>query len=578
MSSENDSDKEKANAEIAGDDGSAEKRSQSQAGTLVELADQSGLDTLFHTPDGDCYAILTRAGHQEVWPIKSTGFRGWLSQIFYKKLDRVPNSQALQDAIGNLSGRALFDGEAVDVHVRIAGHGGKVYFDLCNESWQSVELSRNGWKVIDQPPVMFRRTKGMLPLPLPAKGGSIDDLRPFVNVISDEWLLLVGWLVGCFNPSDEFAILALTGEQDSAKTTVGMVCRQLIDPNRANLRAAPREQRDLSIAANNSRIVAFDNISSVQAWISDALCRVATGGGFAVRKNYTDDEEQIFEGARPVILTGIGNYADKSDLIDRCVFLHLSSIGDDNRIERMQFWNLFEEARPLILGALLDGAVSALRGADEMRKRFKSIPRMSSFAVWAAAAMEQFGHNPEDFMSAYQRNRAGINETVIEDSRVAQGVIGLMDENSGHWEGTHSDILVSLWPDQDGASRKRQGLPPSTRAMAQRLMEVVPNLRKVGISVVLSETKTRRGRLIRITRDSTDTTDTTDISSTEHGDGPSVGSAGRITDSEQPSPHIPVQSDGRDGGGRPAPASSARNGNHSITDEVSLPSADWGVL
>jgi len=39
-------------------------------------------------------------------------------------------------------------------------------------------------------------------------------------------------------------------------------------------------------------------------WLSDALCRLATGGCFGVRQLYIDDEEMLFEAARPILLNG----------------------------------------------------------------------------------------------------------------------------------------------------------------------------------------------------------------------------------------------------------------------------------
>ena len=61
-------------------------------------------------------------------------------------------------------------------------------------------------------------------------------------------------------------------------------CARCSIPNTAPLRALPREDRDLFIAASNGHVLAFDNVSGLPAWISDTLCRLATGGGFAVRQ------------------------------------------------------------------------------------------------------------------------------------------------------------------------------------------------------------------------------------------------------------------------------------------------------
>jgi hypothetical protein len=75
--------------------------------------------------------------------------------------------------------------------------------------------------------------------------------------------------------------------------------RALVDPNVAPVRALPREERELMIAADNGHLLAFDNLSGLPAWLSDALCRLASGGSFVVRKLYTNDEEVLFKAARP---------------------------------------------------------------------------------------------------------------------------------------------------------------------------------------------------------------------------------------------------------------------------------------
>lgn len=109
----------------------------------------------------------------------------------------------------------------------------------------------------------------------------------------------------------------LAGEQGSAKSTFSAVLRKLLDPNCAPLRALPREDRDLFIAANNGHVLTFDNVSGLPGWISDTLCRLATGDGFAVRQLYTDQDEVLFDAARPVILNGIEDMVTRPDLADR---------------------------------------------------------------------------------------------------------------------------------------------------------------------------------------------------------------------------------------------------------------------
>src|SRR5262249_53634379 len=122
-----------------------------------------------------------------------------------------------------------------------------------------------------------------------------------------------------------------------------------------------KEPRDLMIAASNSWIVAMDNLSAMWNWLSDALCRLSTGGAFATRTLYSNDEETFLDAMRPAILTGITDFVSRGDLIDRSLFLHLPVIPEENRRLERELWPDFDRQAPRLLGALLDAVAGGLR-------------------------------------------------------------------------------------------------------------------------------------------------------------------------------------------------------------------------
>ena len=130
----------------------------------------------------------------------------------------------------------------------------------------------------------------------------------------------------------------------------------------------------------NGKSAAFDNLSGLPNWLSDALCRLASGGSFAVRQLYTDHEEVLFESTRPIFLNGIDDVVSRPDLGDRAIFLTLPPIRDPQRRPESELWREFEIARPRILGALLDAAVHGLRAMG--RVQLDRLPRMADFALW----------------------------------------------------------------------------------------------------------------------------------------------------------------------------------------------------
>jgi hypothetical protein len=160
----------------------------------------------------------------------------------------------------------------------------------------------------------------MLPLPIPEKGGRISALRKYLNVSSDDdFALAVFWLVAALRPQGPYPVLGLSGEHGSAKSTFARVVRALVDPNCLAIRGPPHDERDLFIAAGNSHVLAFDNLSDIQPWLSDALCVLSTDGAFGTRKLWTDDEEQLFKAKRPIVVNGITNAITAPDLADRAL-------------------------------------------------------------------------------------------------------------------------------------------------------------------------------------------------------------------------------------------------------------------
>jgi hypothetical protein len=404
---------------------------KSQATLLVELAADA---ELFHTPEGDAYATIPIDGHRETWSLRNRAFRRWLARQFYRAHDKVPGSQALQDALGVLEGKALFDGPEYPVYTRLAEHDGNVYLDLANEGWEAVEITSRGWRVVVEPPVRFRRARGMSPLPHPVAGGRIDDLPHRLNIADDrDWILLAAWLVRAFKPRGPYPVLTLHGEQGSAKSVTTRMLRGIIDPNKAALRSEPRDGRDLVIAAQNGWVISLDNLSHLQPWLSDAICRLATGGGFGTRELYSNAEEVLFDAQRPIILNGIEELATRGDLLDRAIILYLPTIPEAQRRSEAEIWRDFEATRSKILGALLTAVNGAL--AKVATVKLDRLPRMADFALWVAAAEPALGCPEGAFLEAYTGNREQANELALEAALIVPRCGTCWPSVAGHGKG-----------------------------------------------------------------------------------------------------------------------------------------------
>jgi hypothetical protein len=461
----------------------------SHATRLMALAAEA---ELFHTPDGQAYATIPIGEHLETHALASKAFATWLARRFYETENAAAGRQAIQDALTGLDGKARFDGVERPIFTRLAEHNGAIYLDLANADWTVVEINAASWRVATNPPVRFRRPKGMLALPAPVEGGSIDTLSDFANVQHDDWPLVVAWLVAALQPHGPYPILALHGEQGSAKSTTARVLRALVDPNTAPLRAEPRGEHDLMISATNNWVVTLDNLSRIPAWLSDALCRLATGGGFSTRELYSDAEEALFDAQRPIILNGIEELTTRSDLLDRALILDLPAIPANRRRSEAEFWEAFEAARPKILGALLDAVSGALGKVKSVT--LAELPRLADFALWATAAEPALGWEPGAFMAAYSRNREVANALALEASPLVSAVQTLV--SSRQWDGPPNKLLKELeeLARGDGTFHYR-GFPQTPQALSKALRRLAPNLRMSGIDAQFPPGR-RNGRRI----------------------------------------------------------------------------------
>jgi len=214
------------------------KTKLTQSDLLIELT--RGAD-LFHSDEGTAFADIEVDGHVETWPIKSNGFRQWLQHQYFITTNGAPNREAITSAIAVLEARARFDAPTSQVHVRMAGHKGKIYLDLCDADWRAVEIDAKGWRVVDVPPVRFTRARGMLPLPTPVKGGTVHDLQQFININkAGDFILVVAYIVAALRDRGPYPILALRGEEGTGKSTLVRIIRSLVDPNKVPLRTLPR--------------------------------------------------------------------------------------------------------------------------------------------------------------------------------------------------------------------------------------------------------------------------------------------------------------------------------------------------
>jgi hypothetical protein len=470
-----------AGEKSTGDDGGVGGRRRTpQRDVLIGLTE---FVELWHDANRAAYGSFPVNDHREHWSVRSREFRMWLSGQFYEKTGAAIGGQALEDGVRILEARAVNEGPEYECFTRTGHADGCMYVDLGDASWRAVEITTAGWSVIDKPPLKLLRSPSMRPLPGPEAGSLIEELHQFVNVkTDDDFVLVVAWIVAALRYRGPFPILVVNGEAGAGKSVFSRIVRSLVDPSAAPIRAVPRDDRDLVVSASNSWVLAFDNLSNVPTWLADALCRLATGSGFATRMLHTDRDEMIFDAARPIIVNGIPTLTDRADLADRAVTIHLRALPEDERRPEEDLFADFERARPRILGALLD-AISRAHGNVNSVKLDK-VPRMADFAKWITAAEPGLGWEPGTFVAAYTENRRDVSEAAFEADAVVVAIWKLVTTVKVEgFEDTATVLLEAINPLVSEATRKSKYWPQNAAQLGNRVARGAPLLKSKGCTV-----------------------------------------------------------------------------------------------
>jgi hypothetical protein len=312
----------------------------------------------------------------------------------------------------------------------------------------------------------------MQPLPIPVKGGSIDDLRSFLNVDDDDFVLIVGCLLDGLRGGRSHPVLVLTGAAGTAKSTQLAILNCLIDPQPiGGLPATESQLRKVSAR----HLFAFDNVSGIPRPVADALCRLST--------------------THPVIINCIEDVVTCPGLADRGVFATCNSIPDERRRTEQEVWAEFERSHPQILGALLDAVAQGLRSLPTTR--LDKLPRLADLARWVTACEGDLWPQGT-FVAAYANNRAEAAEKLIETDVVATAVQALMAKRAT-WSGTATELDTTLRM-AAGNLEGTKGWPALPQFLAARLRVLASSLSKVGIEVTTAKVGHDRKRVITLSR------------------------------------------------------------------------------
>jgi putative DNA primase/helicase len=456
------------------------RRRPRQKDSLVRLGERL---TLWCTPDDQAIATIPVGDHFENRALRSGYVRRWLSGRAFEELCIAPSTQAIDDTLRVFEAQAWKGGMIQETWNRVGARGGKLYIDLCDADWQVIEIGPGGFEVIAGTRLPFMRSTRQRPLCKPEAGYTINEFRRFANVkTEDDFILTAGWLVGSLAPRGPYAGLFVYGEHGSGKTGFLSSIADLIDPAKPSTQGPPREERDLFASAHRRRLLALDNLSRIEAPLSDAICRLLSGSGFAARALHTDKDENSFDGARPLVANGIADVADRADLNDRAIIVRLATITERRRRPQSELEADWETAKPRIVGALCTALSAAMANFNSVA--LTSYSRNAELEKWVAAAEPGLGWEAGTFADAYRRNRLDSADTIFESDLVAMAILDFMERQGlQYWEGSATDLLGHLSSAASEATRSQRSWPKTNQGLGNAIARSTPILRTKNINI-----------------------------------------------------------------------------------------------
>lgn len=462
---------EDAVPDTAEDDGS---KGSSMSSQLVDFV--VARTELFHDENRDSFALVIDV--QETYRLTGAKFKSWLMAAFYKEHGKAARDQSVREALQVLDGLAQHEGEQKAIHIRVAQVGEAIFVDLAQPgNSMAAKIEAGIWHLVQEHEVRFLRPDTMRPLPTPTRHASIDTLWQLVNVPEGARLLVLAWLLECLRPNGVFPVLEILGEAGSAKSTTHRILRMLIDPNASNLRSPPKSIEDVFVSAGVNWMVSFENVSHLTPAMQDAMCILATGGGFAKRKLYSDGEESVINVMRPLVLNGISACVTAHDLIDRSICVELPRLQtrrEDGDIQRE-----FEAAHPTLLASLFHLMAQTLKQLPTARLPESENIRLTGFARLGVAMERALGAPDGEFLRQFHAARQESITRTIDSSPVATALMEWFEAR----QHTPAEMPVKslLMEVERHKPHGADAWPKTAKGFGDALRRAAPSLRYLGV-------------------------------------------------------------------------------------------------
>jgi hypothetical protein len=482
-------------------DGTSSDNKRSVAEKLIDLISQNS-NTFFKDQYDVPFARIHNADHHEIVRVGSDKFKRYIGRLYYENENKVANTEALTNAVQVLQAKAEYRGDTIPLSLRVASLNGDIFYDLTNEKWQCVRITRECWQLLDEAltPMFMRYNQTSQVQPDNNYDYEIfDRFLQLTNLKKEEdRILLKVYIVSLFIPNIQHVILQVHGEKGGAKSMLETLIKELVDPAKPKLLSTHKDRMEFIQQLAHNYLAYYDNLKYIPGWLSDEVCRAVTGSGSSKRKLYSDDDDIVYEYRRCLGFNGINVILTEPDALDRSITIEQDRIEDENRRQEEEIVAKFLEIRPKLLAYIFDTLVKTLQIKPTIE--LKQIPRMTDFAIWGEAIARAMGYKNLEFIKIYYGNIGKQNVEAIENNALGQAIARLVSswyqpERPSIWYTSTSTLLEKLnrIALEHNINTGSKTWPRAANSLTRKLKTILSNLRE-GLGFDISITRNTTGK------------------------------------------------------------------------------------
>lgn len=450
-----------------------------------------------NTDYGVLVTIGTVNGKEDVL-LKNEKFHGILANRYRKECGEIVSPSSIKSCILSYYGQVLEECAKVKNSNRCdRREDGSILIDSGDLEDTYIVISEKGFEIEENGSAYFYKhsRKGEIPYP-DMENADINRIFKYCRVPQDMRRVFIAYLVSLFIGDIEHPCLVLNGSQGSGKTTMSTFIKALIDPVADNKPSLfPKNDADLALMFRDNYLVAFDNLQTLNARLSDKLCTIVTGITESRRKLYTDDEMVHFDLCQPIILNGIHDIVKREDMLSRCIIMNLEKpVGKDAvASEKVALTEEFMSDRPVILGGIFNILKEVLCYYEpNSAPRAGHDIRMSSFfdyGYWVCEIWE------EDAGEAFCNEYIALLEHQLKGFRKNTDLIelmkGFLEGYDLQWEGTMSELLTGLKNTKEllAGIYENTKIPLTPNRLSREINNLKAELEIAGIIVEMTKTR-----------------------------------------------------------------------------------------